>query len=266
MAQVTFARDGAVAVITMTPPEEFMTRHTVAELAQAVDEAATDDAVRALVLTGGNDGVFIRHYDVKEIEHWIRRYREMGTVVDLDMPTARDQTLDTLYDGLAEMAKPSIAAINGTAMGGGFELALACDLRIAQAGDFALGLPEINLGILPGAGGTQRLSRLIGAARALELILRGRTVAPDEALSLGMVHEVADGNPLARALEIAQEIAAKPARAAAHIKHLVRQLSREPLPHALAMERTYMMDLLTSDEALDFCARMNAEGLDIREI
>ena len=266
MGQVRLERDGAVALITMTPPEEFMTRHTVAELAQAVDEAAADDAVRALVLTGGNHGVFIRHYDVKEIEHWIRRYKEMGTTVDLDKPTAREQKLDRIYDGLAELAKPSIAAINGSAMGGGFELALACDLRIAEAGDFALGLPEIKLGILPGAGGTQRLSRLIGAARALELILRGRTVDPSEALRLGMVHEVTDGNPLPRALEIAQEIAAKPARAAAHIKQLVRHLSREPLHHALDMERTYMMDLLTSDEALELCARMNREGLDIREV
>lgn len=266
MTQIEMRHEGAVAVITMTPPEEFMTRQTVKELAAAVDQATADESVRALVLTGGHDGVFIRHYDVKEIERWLRRFKEAGTTVDLGAPTPRDDILDRLYDGLAASPKPAIAAINGIAMGGGFELALACDLRLAQAGDFSLGLPEINLGILPGAGGTQRLSRLIGPGRALELILRGRVVGPEEALALGMVHEVTAGPPLARALELATEIVAKPPRAVAHIKRLVREISALPLSEALDWERTYMSDLLATDEALERCARMNRDGLDIRDI
>src|SRR6185503_4599045 len=99
--------------------------------------------------------------------------------------------------------------MNGDTMGGGFELSLSCDIRIGQKGDHRFGLPEVKLGILPGGSGTQRLSRLIGAGRAIEFILRARVVRPEDALALGLVHEVAD-DALARARTVAGEIAALP--------------------------------------------------------
>jgi enoyl-CoA hydratase len=165
------------------------------------------------------------------------------------------------------MPKPVIAAINGSAMGGGFELTLACDIRIAEEGDYSLGLPEINVGILPGAGGTQRLPRLIGTARALELMLRGRTVAPAAALALGIVHEIAPaGQCVERAVAIAAEIASKPPLAVAHIKKLARSAVSTPLEDGLALERTLFLDLLVSAAALDLMTRMNQGTNDIRSV
>ena len=105
------------------------------------------------------------------------------------------------------MDKPVIAAISGSAMGGGFEFTLACDIRIAQEGDFQIGLPEINVGILPGGGGTQRLPRTIGTANALMHILMGVTLNPVEAAAKGFVHECVKGKALDRALEIAKRLA-----------------------------------------------------------
>ena len=107
------------------------------------------------------------------------------------------------------LPKVTIAAMNGDAMGGGFELTLACDLRIGQRGDFRYGNPEVRVGVVPGAGGTPRISRLAGLARALDWVWRGRIVAPEQALALGLVHEVVDDAP-ARALEVAEEIASLP--------------------------------------------------------
>jgi enoyl-CoA hydratase len=163
------------------------------------------------------------------------------------------------------MPKPVIAAINGLAMGGGFELTLACDLRIAEEGDYEVGLPEVKVGILPGAGGTQKLARLVGMPRALEMTLRGRTVSPAEALALGIVHEVVPaGTSVARAQEVAAEIATRSPKAVAHIKRLVRMTPETPLADGLALERTLFLDLLVSDDALDLMSRMNAGDLDIR--
>jgi enoyl-CoA hydratase len=141
-----------------------------------------------------------------------------------------------------------IAAINGTAMGGGFEFSMACDIRLAERGPYWLGQPEINIGILAGAGGTQRLVRLVGEARALELSLTGRTMSPDEAASLGMVHAAVDGPVLDHALALAGRLAAQPPRAVAHIKRLVRSATETPLSQGLASERTLFMDLAVSDD------------------
>ncbi|MDP6708053.1 MAG: enoyl-CoA hydratase/isomerase family protein [Alphaproteobacteria bacterium] len=265
MSEIEVRHDGAVALCLMSPPGGFMTRTTVAELDAAVAALEDDEAVRAIVLAGAETGVFIRHYDVGELEETALALRDKSFVVD-EARLVKPRDVDRLLDRLAGMAKPVIAALNGTAMGGGFELALACDLRIAQPGDHAFGLPEIKIGLLPGAGGTQRLARLVGAARALELILRGRTVTPEEALALGLVHELAEEGALARAMAVAAEITAKPAAAVAHIKRLVRRESALPLAEALAIERTLFLDLLISDAAIERMGAMNRDGLDIRRV
>jgi enoyl-CoA hydratase len=157
-----------------------------------------------------------------------------------------------------------IAAINGTCMGGGYELALACDLRYAQAGRYRIGLPEVNIGLLPGAGGTQKLQRVMGAARALESLLLGRTFEPAEAAAQGLVHACTD-DVMAHALAVAAELSAKPQPALGHIKRLARRTGRGDAAAGLAEERTLFCDTLMSDAALQRMAEMNAGRRDITD-
>ncbi len=266
MAQVDVKRDGAVAILTISLPEQFMTDETVAELDAITAELDADESCRAMVFTGGEDGVFIRHFSVKVLEDMSDQLREKGMTFSDQRLLKRDRDIDVLFRRLATTPKITIAAINGFAMGGGFEFCLSCDLRIAQDGDHHLGLPEAKLGILPGAGGTQKLARLVGQARALEMVTRGRTVPPGEALALGMVHEVTDGPVLPRALELAREYAAIAPLTFGHIKRLIRQEAEKPLEDGLVMERTLFLDLLVSDDANKLMKRMNDGELDIREV
>jgi len=266
MPEVTVRRDGPVAVLTITLPDEFMTEQTVAELNTATAELAADAGCRAMVFTGGQDGVFIRHYHVGELEKMSTGLRDKGMQFDETRLMTRDRDIDVLFRRLGETPKITIAAINGFAMGGGFEFALACDLRLAQDGDFHLGLPEINIGLLPGAGGTQRMARLVGMPRALELLLAGHTVTPREAAALGMVNEVTDGPVLERAIAMAKLYAGKSPVAFAHIKRLIREGNDMPLEDALTLERTLFLDTLVSDQANRLMGTMNRDGLDIRDV
>ncbi|MEQ9638727.1 MAG: enoyl-CoA hydratase/isomerase family protein [Alphaproteobacteria bacterium] len=265
MAQIEVTRDGAVAVCTITPPDIYMNIDTVAELDRVSADLADDAGVRAVIFTGGHAGVFIQHYDVAELAQMAGGLREKGFSFSPDRPV-KPRQLDAVFERFATMDKPVIAALNGNAMGGGFELALASDIRVTQPGDWSFGLPEINLGILPGAGGTQRLARLVGQARALEMVLRGRTVSPDEALKLGMVHEVCVDGALIGARRIAAEIASKTPLAVRHIKHLIRNVASGPLDDGLGLERTLFLDLLVQDEAVERMTAFDAGGRDIRRV
>jgi len=267
MPQLAIERENGVAVVTISnPPMGYMDAATVPELDSATRELEADDAVRAVVLTGGLPGVFIRHYSVVELEGLSRALRDRDTVVDTSQRVP-ERALDAVFRRIETMPKPVIAAINGLAMGGGFELTLACDIRVAEEGDYELGLPEVNIGILPGAGGTQKLARLVGMARALEMTLRGRTVSPREAHDLGIVQVLAPaGAALSQARALAQELASKPPKSVAHIKRLVRASVETPLEEGLALERTLFLDTLVSDDGLGRMAKMNAEGLDIRHV
>ena len=241
MTLVTVQQRGGAAVITYAnPPLGTMTAAGSAEMFEAVKAAAQDEAVRCIVLTGGLPDIFVRHYDVGEL----------SSISDLLSGNAPPRPaapsgpgFSDLVDLLAAAPKPVIAAINGLCMGGGFEISLACDLRIAGVSVTAIGLPETRIGIFPGGGGTQRLPRMIGEAKAVEFILRGTVVAAAEALSLGLVHELA-GDPLARALELAGEFASRPAEGLAYAKRLTRAALDRPLSEGLADERRSFVDLL----------------------
>ncbi|MGE0658418.1 MAG: enoyl-CoA hydratase/isomerase family protein [Reyranellaceae bacterium] len=249
MQRLSVTRDKSVAVVRFDhPPAGYMDAPMVDALDATTSELLADEAVRVLVFTGALDGVFIQHYDVGELNALARGLRKRGLKFS-EKRLAPERTLDHVFDRLAASPKPSIAAINGNAMGGGFEFCLACDLRLAQKGPYSIGLPEINIGILPGGGGTQRLTRLVGAARALELVLRGRTVDPDEAARLGLVHETVDSPVIDRAMAIAHELAGKSPLALGHVKRLIRQAGENSLKDDLALERTLFLDLLVSDEA-----------------
>lgn len=264
MQRLSVARENAVAIVRFdNPPKGYMDAPMVDALDATTAELVADDAVRVLVFTGALPGVFIQHYDVGELNGLAKGLRKRGLTFSEKRP-APVRTLDHVFDRLAGSPKPTIAAINGNAMGGGFEFCLACDLRVAEKGPYSIGLPEINIGILPGGGGTQRLARLVGAARALELVLRGRTVDPDEAARLGMVHEAVDGPVLARALAIAHELAGKSPLALGHIKRLIRNAGQNSLAEDLTLERTLFLDLLVSDAAENLLQEFVEGTRDIR--
>ena len=247
MGLVTVTRDGATAVMTYAnPPFGTMTAAGSQEMLDLFRPLAADPAVRAIVITGGLPDIFIRHYDVDELSAMGEALKDRPPPPPATAPP--EQGFLALADAVAAVDKPVIAAINGLCMGGGFELALACDLRIAAPKAAAIGLPETRVGIFPGGGGTQRLPRVVGEAKALEIILRGLTFTGAEAYDIGMVHELAD-DPLARALEIATEFAGKGAEGVAAAKRLTRAALDRPIAQGLADERASFIAVMQTASA-----------------
>ena len=263
--QLRVERRGAITYCAFdNPPHGYMDNTTVQELDAFTAEAERDAALRAIVFHCVVPGVFVQHYSVHELETLSRRLREQGVTVDRGTVVPERQ-LDGVFARLGTMDAVTIAAINGNAMGGGFEFSLACDIRVGEEGPYSLGLPEVNIGILPGAGGTQKLPRLIGTGRALAMILLGRTIAPAEAARLGIVTELAPaGGALDLATALAERLASQPARAVAACKRLVRDATARPLAEGLGNERTWFLELLLSDDALERMTAMNQGQRDIR--
>jgi len=242
---VRIERRGAVAILTIDRPERMnaLSWATVQRLGELGRELASDPGVLLVVLTGAGDKAFCAGADLKERQAMTRnQVREM---------------LDAYRTELGWLERSnfvSVAAINGAALGGGLELALTCDLRIA-APSAIFGLPETGLGIIPGAGGTQRLARLLGSSRALDLVLTGRRIDAQEALTLGLVNRVSESTELlldstlnwleqvAQGAPIAQRAALAAVRAAPH----------SPLDQGLDFERAAYercLDSADRDEAL----------------
>jgi enoyl-CoA hydratase/carnithine racemase len=193
--------DGIGTIRLDRPPMNALNVAGQEELRATAQAAAADPAVRAVVVYGG-EKVFAAGVDIKEM-------REMSYV---DMST-RVQALTSAFDAVAQIPKPVVAAVVGYALGGGCELALACDWRVAAA-DAKLGQPEINLGIIPGAGGTQRLARLVGPARAKDIIMSGRMVDADEALAVGLVDKLVPADEVYQAaVELVRRYTTGPAQA-----------------------------------------------------
>ena len=217
---------GAVAVLTVNRPRAMnaLNADTLNEIAQALEAVMDQAEVGALIVTGGGDRAFVAGADIAEL-------------ADMDSVYAgRELSLagQDVLQSVANLPIPTIAAIGGFALGGGLELALACDLRVAGP-RAKLGLPEVGLGLIPGFGGTQRLPRLIGAGRALDLMLTGRQVSAEEALGLGLVNFVAD-DPLRRAREIADAMLKNAPISLSLVKEAVRRGLDVPLEHALEIE------------------------------
>jgi len=251
MALVSVQRRGATAVMTYAnPPFGTMTAAGSQEMLDQIRPLVADEAVRAIVITGGLPGIFIRHYDVDELSVMGDRLAEAPPPPPpAGAPAPKpDSGYLALVDAIYDAPKPVVAAINGLCMGGGFELTLACDLRIASPKVEAIGLPETRIGIFPGGGGTQRLPRVVGEAKALEIILRGLTFTGEEAHRIGMVHELAD-DPLARALEIAEAWAGYGAEGIAYAKRLTRAALDRPLDVGLADERASFLAVMQTASA-----------------
>ena len=180
LANVSYEKKGAVACVTVNRPRVLnaLNRQTWDDLRAAFEEARDDAEVRGVILTGAGDKAFIAGADISELLH--------VSAVEAERSSSLGQAVLTLIENLG---KPVIAAVNGFALGGGCETAMACTLRIA-AENAKFGQPEVKLGLLPGGGGTQRLPRLVGKGRALQLILSGETIDASEAYRIGLVNEV----------------------------------------------------------------------------
>ena len=264
MPHVSTEDRGAIRVITYTSaPFGTLTRAGSAEMFDAIVAAGEDPSVRVIVITGGIQGIFIRHYDVGELSDAADAV-ESGAPRPPSPPGPRPPGFHALTDLVAAVEKPVIAAINGLCMGGGFELSLACDLRIAGNAVTAIGLPETRIGIFPGGGGTQRLPRIIGEARALEMILRGLTVTGPRAHEIGIVHEVVD-DPLARALEIGAELSSRGAEGLAFAKRLTRAALDRPLAEGLADERKSFAAVMKTASAREGL-RMGRSPVEIQKL
>ncbi len=259
---LTTRREGAVLVGTMmNPPRQLLNAAMVAELTALTSEIERDEEVRALVLTGVDD-IFITHYDIGELSGAsdVARERE-GFGADGELHGMHKPLL-----ALQGLPQPVIAAVNGTAMGGGCELALACDFRLMVRG-YQIGLPEVRVGILPGAGGTQRMTRLIGVAKALELMLLGDTVDADTAERIGLVHRAVDAGDLMReALALANELARRPRLSVALIKQCVLQGSEMPLVDALRFEQDAFWRTMRSDDASRLMRAYLSSGRPLNEV
>ncbi|MEO8433822.1 MAG: enoyl-CoA hydratase-related protein [Pyrinomonadaceae bacterium] len=219
-------RRGRVAIVTINRPDKrnALNIKTREEGAAVLEQLQNEDEVRVVVITGAGDKAFIAGADIAE-------FAGRTALMQRNVMLGR-----SLFTAIDIFPKPVIAMINGYCLGGGCELALACDLRIAsQSASF--GQPEINLGIIPGGGGTQRLTRLIGEGKAMELILTGEIIDAQTALSLGLVNHVVPADQLeAKTLEIANRMAEKSPVALRLAKEAVKLASRSNLDEGLRRE------------------------------
>ena len=227
MQNVKVAVEDRVAVVTIDHrPVNALDRQTLEELGQAADAIQGDAAVKAVIVTGAGSLAFVAGADIKEVS-------QLGSVEAAKAMAALGQSV---FLKVQRLSKPVIAAINGVCLGGGLELAMACHLRIS--GDRArFGQPEINLGIIPGWGGTQRLPRLIGRAKAIEWILTGDMVTAQEALRLGLVNQIVPQDQVLKAAkDLARKLASKSAVALTQALRAIERGLDLPLDEGLARE------------------------------
>lgn len=226
-----------VAVITLDRPEvrNAINAQVQTDLRSALDDLRDSDAVGAVVLTGAGEKAFAAGADIGQLRSY-------------DLHTGLTSSMQRLYDEVEAYELPTIAAVNGYALGGGCELAMACDIRIA-ADTARFGLPETNLSVLPGAGGTQRLARLVGVGRAIDLILTGDMLTADEALAAGLVTRVARPEALlATAHEVARSILAKGPLAVRLAKTVIRTGMDADRRTGLVVEQLAQSLLYTTDD------------------
>ncbi|MED1782138.1 enoyl-CoA hydratase-related protein [Brevibacillus fortis] len=209
---VSLQREGAIGILTLQRPEVFncLNLETLVTLRGLISEISLDRDIRTVIVTGAGDKAFCSGADLRE------RRSMSPQQVEVYIQTIRDT-----FTELEKLPKPVIAAINGLALGGGTELALACDLRIMSE-QAQMGLTETSLGIIPGAGGTQRLPRLVGKGVAKELIFTARRVLPEEALSIGLINRIVPADQLmVTAISLAEQISANAPLALAQAKFAI---------------------------------------------
>jgi enoyl-CoA hydratase/carnithine racemase len=239
-AVVIFSKTETTGTITLNrPPANSYDIHFMQELDAAIDAADGDPQVKAVILKSASDKFFSAGADIKA-------FLANSTEANMEMIRTAHRALEKI----ALSPKVFVAAINGHALGGGLEMALACDLRFSAEGSYRLGLPEVNLGLLPGNGGTQRLPRLIGSNKALEMMLTGETVGPEEAHRLGLVNKLFPAEKLLEATEAyARKVSSGASVAIGKIKQAVYQGIALPLSEALSLERDLVEPLFKTEDA-----------------
>ncbi|HED8892310.1 TPA: enoyl-CoA hydratase/isomerase family protein [Pseudomonas aeruginosa] len=258
-------RGRVLQVLLDNPPANFLTTAVMQELADLLEDLEQRQDIGAVILSGAADGVFLTHFDVDEIERavapitfsmpaWLTRLLLESESLLRHLPGARKRLRRTLLAGVADMNlfhevtahmrrmdKVFIAAINGLALGGGCELALACDLRLMAEDDQVerfLGQPEVLIGLIPGGGGTQMLARSLGVARALELCLEGQLLEPRQALALGLVNGLAPAEELLEAADaLAQRLSRRSPQAVRLIKRSIYQAASRDWTEGMASEK-----------------------------
>jgi len=242
---VHYEERGGVALLTLDdPPANTYTYEMMQQLDAAILRARMADQVSVLVLVGAGEKFFSAGANIQMLSEVTPQFKYYFCL-------HANETLSRLE----QTPKLVIAALNGHTVGGGLEIAMAADIRIARRGGGKIGLPEVNLGVLPGTGGTQRLARLVGKARAIELMATGRTFEFDEARELGIVHDIYDADSRDAFLEKVLDYAAqftppnRAAKAVGHIKRAVQTGAELPIGEALAVERELQQLLFQSDDA-----------------
>ncbi len=237
--QIELSEEDNVATVRLNRPDRYnaLGSRIVDELGQALERVEGSEQARAVILTGAGERAFCSGVDLKE-------RAEMTAEERWD----HNRALNAFAERLARLQMPTVAALNGLAFGGGLEITLACDFRIAAEGaEFSL--PEVGIGIVPGAGGTQRLPRLIGPTKAKELILTGRRVSADDALDMGLVSKVVPPSSLMEeARSLAEEIAVNSPLALAYAKAAVDLASETTIEQGLRYETAAIRATLSSED------------------
>lgn len=236
MKNITVEKKNQIGIVTVNRPKELnsMNSETREELASAFEELDLDENINVSILTGSPGKAFIAGADIKEFSKMKIK----------DRKTMKEDWRVT--DVISDSSKPVIAMINGFCLGGGLEIAMACDLRTAS-NNSKLGQPEINIGIIPGAGGTQRLTRLIGEGRSMELILTGNMISAEKAESWGLVNLVTDEDTLEeKTMEIATLIAEKSPFAVERAKKSVKFASKATMKKGLKKEQELFVECFKS--------------------
>jgi len=278
-------RRGRVLVVRIdNPPHNFMTGQMVRDLSDLFGSLRGDRSIGAVVITGKPEGVYITHYDVAEILASVERagiaappwltsivlriagaVRRVPILRDLAerTPLAAVFELYRIHDLFLSMNRSDkvfIAAINGPAAGGGCETSLACDVRIMAEADIAIGLPEMTIDFNPGAGGTQRLPRLVGTGRALAMMLEGRTLSPREALDHGLVQAVVPPDQVEdAAVRMGERLAHRSPEAIRSLKRAVYEGGSRPLHRGLAVERKWFMVASATESSKEKMAAMSRQ-------
>ena len=237
---VDYGREGNVGFITLNkPPANSYDQSFMEELGESVDAAASDDGARAVVFRSASERFFSAGADIKA-------FNQNSSEKNMEMIRLAHENLARI----AGIPKVFNAQVGATALGGGLEMALACDLRFGAEGEYYLGLPEATLGLLPGNGGTQRLPRLVGASKALDLMVTGRRLSPSEAHDIGILDRLFPAGELEdETLKYAQRLANGAAQAIGSIKLAVNRGMETSLEQGLGIERELIEPLFSGEEA-----------------